>query len=208
MIRIVAVDDEAKVLEAITIILEAEDDFEVVGTAVDGEAAVQLARRLKPDVVVMDLRMPGMGGVAATEALRALDLPLSVLALTTFATEEAALEVLQAGAAGFCAKTDPPDALVRAVRAAGRGDSVVSPAVLRALLPRLLPAKPVPPTNCTEREAEVLALVAKGANNPEICSQLHISDATVRSHLYHLRNKLDARTRAQLVVRAFELGLS
>jgi DNA-binding NarL/FixJ family response regulator len=206
--RVVVVDDETMVQEAISIILDAEDDLEVVGTASNGEEVLARIDELLPDVVVMDLRLPGMGGVAATEALNARGLPLSVLALTTFATDEAALDALRAGAAGFCAKADPPDALVRAVRAAANGESVVSPGVLRALLPRLSASKPRLPASCTEREVEVLALVATGANNSEICSRLHISDATVRSHLYHLRSKLDARSRAELVVRAYQLGLS
>jgi DNA-binding NarL/FixJ family response regulator len=207
VIRLVIVDDEAEVLEVLAARLAAEPDLEVVGTAGDGSTALVVASEGQPDVVVIDLGLPGLVALTAIQLLRELPHPPSVVGLTISADDDAALDALRAGAVALCTKTDPPDALVRAVRSAGHGESVVPPALLRSLLPRSRP-RPVAAKTCTVREAEVLALVAKGANNPEICLQLHISDATVRSHLYHLRAKLDARTRAELVVRAFELGMA
>jgi DNA-binding NarL/FixJ family response regulator len=206
-IRVVIADDEIAVREAVTAILESENDMEVVGKAADGEQAISLARRLSPQVAVIDVRMPGVDGVEATKQM-SVSAPLTrVIALTAFDTDEVALAAIGAGAVGFCSKADVPRTLVPAVRAASRGESLVSPAVLRRLLP-LLPTRALgSPPPCSERELQVLALLATGASNEEICQRLFISDATVRSHLYHLRQKLGVRTRAALVVKAFEYGL-
>lgn len=208
MIRVVVVDDEAAARESIAVILESEDDLLVVGLGKDGTEALELSRRLAPDVVVMDLRMPGLDGVSATRHL--VDGPgphPAVLAVTTFATDDLALEAIRAGAGGFCSKADSPDAIVRAVRTVASGEAVVSPGVLHALLGRLVNRVVDPPEECSARELEVLAVVAEGATNDEIAERLFISEATVRSHIQHLRTKLDARSRVELVVRAQEFGL-
>lgn len=207
MIRTLVVDDEPEAREAIAVILGAEPDIEVVGEATDGEDAVETCRRLRPDVVVMDLRMPGVGGVAATARLARAEHRPAVLALTTFTSDDLALQAIRAGAGGFCCKGDPPEALADGVRTVHRGDAIVSPGVLRALLDRLAPPLVPVPDECSPRELEVLAVVAEGATNREICARLCISDATVRSHVQHLRTKLGARSRAELVVRAQEMGI-
>lgn len=210
MIDVLVADDESAARESIALILDAEDDLCVIGTASGGQQALDMSAKLHPDVVVMDLRMPGMDGIAATQALcnRARPHP-AVLALTTFATDEMALGAIRAGAAGFCAKADPPAMLADAVRTVAAGDAVVSPRVLKALLGRLIAPASAPklPAEMTPREIDVLLLVAQGEPNGTISKALSISDATVRSHVAHLRTKLGARTRAELVVRAWEAGL-
>jgi DNA-binding NarL/FixJ family response regulator len=209
MIRVVIVDDEPAVLETMDVILGSEDDLFVIGTARDGVEALELVERTSPDVVVMDLRLPVLDGVSATR--RILELPPphpGILALTTFATDEMAIDVIRAGASGFCAKTDPPDAIVQAVRTVALGDAIVSPRVLGAMLSRLVPTGANVSEQCTARELEVLGIVAEGALNSEIADRLFITEATVRSHVQSLRSKLGARTRAELVVRAYELGVA
>ncbi|MHB8294733.1 MAG: response regulator [Acidimicrobiales bacterium] len=210
MTRVLIADDEEAVRRTISVILGAESDLEVVGSASDGKEALDMVDRTRPDVVVMDLRMPGMDGLAATRRLVTGPPPVpAVLALTTFATDEVALDAIRAGAAGFCAKADPPEVLAAAVRTVASGDAVVSPPVLRDLLERLVPPPaPVPVRTCSQREAEILGVVAEGASNYEIGRRLYISEATVRTHVQHLREKLSARSRAELVVRAYELGVA
>lgn len=201
-------DDEAGARESLAVILDAEEDIEVVGTATDGADALDQARELNPDVVVMDLRMPVLDGLAAIGELSSGHGPgPGVLALTAFATEEAALESIRAGAGGFCAKADPPEELARAIRMVAAGDAVVSPGALRGLLARLVLPSSQPPVPCSARELEVLATVAEGATNAEIAQRLHICDATVRTHLRHLREKLGARNRTELAINAWERGL-
>lgn len=209
MIDLLVVDDEAAARESMTIILDAEPDLHVLGTAADGQQALDRIDRLHPHVVVMDLRMPGMDGLAASRALagRPPRQP-AVLALTTFATDTMAVEAIRAGAAGFCTKADPPAALAAAIRTVHHGDAVVSPAILKALLGRIVhtgPQRPLP-AGLTPRELDVLHRVARGDTNTDIMRHLHISEATVRSHIAHLRTKLRARSRAELVVRAWEAG--
>lgn len=209
MIRVVIADDEPAVVESLSVILGSEDDLEVVGTAGDGAEVLDKVHQVRTDVVVMDLKMPGMDGLAATRRLATAGRRHpAVLALTTFATEELALAAIRSGAAGFCAKADPPDDLARAVRTVAKGDAVVSPMVLRGLLSRLVRPVLGEEVACSARELEVLVLVSEGATNGEIAARLFISDATVRTHLRHLREKLRARTRAELVVRAWERGLN
>ncbi|PZS21661.1 MAG: DNA-binding response regulator [Acidimicrobiales bacterium] len=219
MIRVVIVDDESIVVESLAMILSCEEDLEVVGTAGDGAEALECVERVGPDVVVMDLKMPGMDGITATRHLVAggRDHP-TVLALTTLATEDLALDAIRAGAAGFCAKADPPGALAQAIRAVAKGDAVVSPIVLGALLNRLVrPTGPSPaeagPAEvgrgaCTARERDVLVALSRGETNGQVAAGLFISEATVRTHIGHLRTKLGARNRAELVVRAWERGLN
>lgn len=209
MIRVLLADDEAAAREALVVILDAEEGIRVIATTADGRDALYQARSLAPDVVVMDLRMPVLDGMAATAELRSGDGPRpGVLALTTFATDDLALEALRAGAGGFCAKADPPEELARAIRIVAAGDAVVSPAVLRGLLARLVVPFSEPPVPCSGRELEVLAVVCEGATNAEIAERLHICDATVRTHLLHLREKFGARSRAELVVKGWERGLN
>jgi DNA-binding NarL/FixJ family response regulator len=212
MIRVVVADDEINVRESLTIVLEAAGDIAVVATAPDAGDVVALARSLSPEVVVMDMRMPGFEGVAAMSCLHPQRVGPAVLALTTIATEETAWDAIRAGAAGFCAKSDASGVLIRAVRALANGRFSISPSVLWALLARVAALGEAPAAvfsnraRCSSREVEVLCLVAEGADNGEIARRLAISDATVRTHLYHLRTKLQVRTRAQLVVKAYELG--
>ncbi len=208
MIRVLVADDEETVRDSIAVILGAQDDIEVVALAADGREAVELSRSLSPDVVVMDLRMPGVDGVAATRMVVAEGRSTpAVLALTTYASDDSAIAAIRAGATGFCAKVDPSAALADAVRTVAAGDSIVSPGVLRALLGRLAGQEASGGIPCSPRELEVLAVVAEGAGNAEIARRLFISEGTVRTHIEHLRDKLDAKTRAQLVVRAHQLGL-
>ncbi len=208
MIRVLVVDDEPEARDSIAVILGAEEDLEVVAVASDGAEAIERNRELRPDVVVMDLRMPGMDGVTATaELVRDPRHAPAVLALTTFASDDLALQAIRAGAAGFSCKGDSPDALAQAVRTVSGGDAIVSPGVLRGLLDRLVGPVTAPPADCSPRELEVLAVVAEGATNGEIADRLYISETTVRTHVQHLRSKLGARSRAELVVRAQELGV-
>ncbi len=209
MIRVVVVDDEPAVLECLSVLLNSEEDLEVVGTAADGAEALNCVDRVRTDVVLMDLKMPGMDGITATRRLTANEkYHPAVLALTTFATEELALAAIRSGAAGFCAKADHPEALGQAVRTVAKGDAVVSPTVLRTLLDRLVRPVEATEVTCSPRELEVLAVVSEGATNAEVSDRLFISDATVRTHLRHLREKFGARNRAELVVRAWERGLN
>ncbi|MHB8294960.1 MAG: response regulator transcription factor [Acidimicrobiales bacterium] len=210
MTAVIVVDDEPAMRESIATILGAEDDIDVVATAAGGEQALELLAGTRVDVMVMDLRMPGMDGEEATRRLLERPAPRpAVLVLTAFATDEAALSAIRAGASGFCAKTDRPEALADAVRVVARGDAVVSPAVLRALLERLAPHAPGAglARDVTSRELAVLRLVAAGASNEEICQELLVAETTVRSHVAHLRTKLGARSRAELVVKAWEAGI-
>ncbi len=206
-VRVVVADDEQIVRESIAAILADEDDLAVVGIAASGEQAIAIVDDTHPDVVVMDLRMPGVGGLEAIKILSAAPEPRpALLALTTFATDDVALDAIRAGATGFCSKADPAHHLADAVRTVASGDAIVSPRILRTLLERLAPrpATPPDPDGLTRREMEILHLIAQGATNPEITEALNISDTTVRTHVTHLRRKLHARTRAELVVRAWE----
>jgi DNA-binding NarL/FixJ family response regulator len=207
-LRVIAVDDEQAARESISLILDFEDDIVMVGTAATGHEAVEAVELLQPDVAVMDLRMPRMDGIEATRHITTRPgNRTSVLALTTFATDDLAISAIRAGAAGFCSKADAALMLASAVRTVASGEAIVSPRVLRVLLHRLIPAVDQADEVCSAREMEVLRLVAEGLSNPEIADRLVISDATVRTHIQHLRLKLVAKSRAHLVVRAHELGL-
>ncbi len=215
MIRVVLADDQPVVRAGFAMILGAEEDMTVVGEADDGAAAVVLAASARPDVVLMDIRMPGMDGLTATRQIAA-DQALAgvkILVLTTFELDEYVFEALRCGASGFLVKHTQPGDLVRAVREVARGEALLSPSVSRRLIAEFTarPVRPAltPPTMrvLTEREREVVALVAQGLTNEEIAVELVISPATARTHVSRAMVKLQARDRAQLVVFAYQSGL-
>lgn len=216
MIRVVVVDDQALVRVGIRVLLQDEEDVELVGEAADGEAALALVRQARPDVVLMDVRMPGMDGL---EALRQIitDPVLAatrVIMLTTFDLDEYVFDALRAGASGFLMKDTEPAELLRAVRVVARGESLLSPTVTRrvirefAVRPAAKPPRHQSLAALTDRERQIVALVAEGLSNDEIASRLFVSPATVRTHVGRAMMKLDARDRAQLVVFAYQSGLS
>ena len=216
MIRVAVADDQALVRGGFAVLLRTADDMEVVGEAADGRAAVELAIRERPDVILMDIRMPQMDGVEATRRISG-DARLSstrILMLTTFDLDEYVFEAMRAGASGFLLKDTLPDDLLAAVRVIARGEALLAPSVTRRLIEEVLrgPAAAggtAAPglASLTPRESEVLAAVARGLSNAEIAAALSVSHATVKSHVSHLLTKLDARDRAQLVVLAYEAGV-
>ena len=214
--RILLVDDQPLLRTGFRMILSAEPDFAVVGEAGDGASAVEIARRLKPDVVLMDIRMPGMDGIQATRALAGPGVaePMKVLILTTFGLDEYVVESLRAGASGFLLKDAPAEDLVEAIRIVAAGDALLAPSVTRRLLDRI--ASKLPPAHenvipalseLTEREMEVLKLVARGLSNAEIAEKLVVSETTVKTHVSRILGKLDLRDRVQVVILAYETGL-
>ncbi|MER6530880.1 response regulator transcription factor [Streptomyces sp. NPDC001508] len=216
-IRVLLADDQALVVGTFRILIDLSEDFDVVGVAANGREAVDLARATRPDVVVMDIRMPVLDGLAATaeitadETLRAT----KVLVLTTFETDEYVAEAIRAGASGFLGKGIGPEELLAGITTVAGGEALLSPLATRALIARFLdgPAnEPVavaggPLPELTVREREVVAEVAGGLSNDEIAEKLHVSPLTVRSHVQRAMAKLDVRDRAQLVVRAYQSGL-
>lgn len=213
-LRVAIADDQELVRAGLRGIIEAEPDLEVVGEASDGESAVQLALREHPDVFLMDVRMPGLDGIQATEQIVAAHGPTRVLVLTTFDLDENVYRAVKAGAAGFLLKDLPAEDLLAAIRHAARGsDALLAPAVTRRLVERF--AQRRPPTKqsarvadeLTPRELEVLRLVAAGLSNSEIASDLHLSGATVKTHVARILMKLGLRDRVQAVVVAYESGL-
>ncbi len=216
-IRVLVVDDEELVRTGLRLILQSESDLTVVGTAVDGAQAVTEARRLMPDVVLMDIRMPHLDGLAATRRLLGGPdpVPCKVVILTTFDVDEHVYEALRAGASGFLLKDVPADQLVHAIRVAAAGDALLAPSVTRRLIAsftRREPAGPlgvVPPgmAELTAREVEVLGLLAEGLSNAEIAARLVLGEETVKTHVSRILRKLDLRDRAQAVVAAYESGL-
>jgi DNA-binding NarL/FixJ family response regulator len=210
VLRLLIADDQALMRAGFRMILEAQPDLRVVAEAADGVEAVELATRHRPDVVLMDIRMPRMDGVEATRRLAGH----RVLILTTFNLDEYVVEALRAGASGFLLKDAPPEELVRAVRVVAAGDALLSPAVTRTLLDRVVQRLPAAPAtlpavlgDLTERELDVLRLVARGLSNSEIAAHLVVGETTVKTHVSHLLDKLGLRDRVQAVVLAYELGL-
>ena len=214
MIRVLLADDQALVRGGFRALLDAQDDLEVVGEAADGTEAVRLAREHVPDVVLMDIRMPGTDGLEATRQIAsdpALD-PVRVVILTTFDLDEYVFEALRVGASGFLVKDTEPVDLISGVRAVAGGDALLSPGVTRRLIAefasRAREPGPTPQLDLlTEREREVMALVGAGLSNDEIAERLVVSPATAKTHVSRAMVKLGARDRAQLVVFAYETGL-
>ncbi|WP_449315320.1 response regulator transcription factor [Rubneribacter sp.] len=215
--RVLVADDQDLVRSGFRLILMSYGTIDVVGEARDGEEAVELAQRLKPDVVLMDIRMPHLNGIEATRAIRS-DPRLAdvhVLILTTFDLDEYVYDALAAGASGFLLKDAEPDDIAAAVRIVARGDALIQPSITRRLIETFVAARPIGMaaaraaglSQLTDREREILVLVARGLTNDEIGSDLFISPATVKTHLARIMAKLDAHDRAQLVVRAYESGL-
>jgi DNA-binding NarL/FixJ family response regulator len=212
MIRVVLVDDQELMRVGFRMVLGAQPDMEIVGEAGDGEAAVRLAQELRPDVVLMDVRMPILDGVEATKIITEAGTS-KVLVMTTFDLDEYALTALRNGASGFMLKDTPPDHLVAALRSVASGDAVVSPSVTRRLLDRFLVAAGGQLRDAsvldalTDREREVLVLIAQGLSNTEIARRLFLSEATVKTHVGRVLAKLELRDRVQAVVLAYETGL-
>jgi len=237
MIRVLLADDHRLVRTGFRVILESEDDIEVVGEAADGRQAVELSGRLRPDVILMDVEMPGMDGLEATRRITAVDGP-SVLILTTFDRDDYLFAALQAGASGFLLKNDTPEALTEAVRVLAAGDALLAPAITRRVIeqfanpgmtartepraPVIGDGRPGVPqdgsaprrpgadarlTELTPREHEVLVLMASGATNAEIAGRLQLGETTVKTHVSRVLMKLGARDRTQAVVLAYELGV-
>ena len=214
MIEVLIVDDQALVRGGFRALLDAQDDIEVVGEADEGEVAVSLARRLKPDVILMDIRMPGLDGLEATKRITTDEelRHVKVVILTTFDLDEYVFEAIRIGASGFLVKSTEPSELIRGVRAVAGGDALLSPGVTRKLVAQFAQHAKEPRKNAslallTEREREVMALVAEGLSNAEIAERLFVSPATAKTHVSRTMVKLGARDRAQLVVLAYESGL-
>ena len=203
-IHILVIDDHPVVREGLAGMLAGQPDFEVVGMAADGETAVTMHRSLSPDVALMDLRMPGLDGVGAIEAIKAQQPAAHILVLTTYDSDADILRAIEAGATGYLLKDTPREELFRAIRAAARGESVLAPTVAARLMTRMrAPAE----ENLSAREIEVLQLVAKGSSNKEVGKALHISTATVKTHLIHIYNKLGVDDRTAAVTTALEKGI-
>jgi DNA-binding NarL/FixJ family response regulator len=213
VIRVLIADDQALVRGGFRMILEAQKDMEVVGEASDGREAVAQAEELRPDVVLMDIRMPELDGLEATRRLVRGDGAPRVLMLTTFDLDEYVYEAMKAGASGFLLKDVRPEQLAEAVRVVAAGDSLLAPAITQRLIEEFVRRPPPgsgPPAEVaqlTQREVEVLKLVARGLSNTEIASSLFLSEATVKTHLTHIFSKLSLRDRVQAVVFAYESGL-
>jgi DNA-binding NarL/FixJ family response regulator len=213
MIRVIIADDQALVRGGFHSILAGQDDIEVVGEAADGNETVELVERLQPDVVLMDIRMPGIDGLEATRRIVARGIATRVLVLTTFDVDDYVYEAMKAGASGFLLKTAPPRQLADAVRTVAAGDALLAPSITRRLVEQFVrrppPGATVPPAleELTERERDVLRRLARALSNAEIAAELVVSEATVKSHVNRILTKLNLRDRAQAIVLAYETGL-
>lgn len=210
-IRVLIADDQNIIRAGLTTILNGQPDIEVVGQAADGNEAITLARRLRPDVCLFDIRMPNLDGVEATRRLAGPDVqdPMAIVIITTFDTDDHVTDALRAGAKGFLLKDAGPDLLVHAIRAAAEGDALIAPSVTARLLARLADAAPAthprqPIAPLTEREEEVAVTVAQGRSNAEIAAELYISLSTVKFHIASLMSKIGARNRVEIAIWAYE----
>jgi len=209
MARVAIADDQSMVRAGLRMILETQPDLEVVGEAADGVEAVELVMRERPEVTLMDIRMPRLDGIAATRAISGVT---KVVILTTYEQDEYVFASLSAGASAFLIKSPPPEDLIRAVRVVLSGEALLSPSVTKRLIyefarrPARIPSREAI-KDLTEREAEVLLQVARGLSNAEIASGLHVSEATIKTHVAHLLDKLELRDRVQAVILAYESGL-
>ena len=213
MTSVLLADDQALVRGGFRLILDAQEDLEVVGEADDGRAAIEAARSLRPDIVLMDVRMPELDGIAATRVIVSEQLASHVLVLTTFDEDRVVWDAMAAGASGFLLKTAPPVQLVDAVRTVAAGEALLAPTVTRRLIEEFV-RRPPPGDQSperlaalTDREREVMALIARGLSNGEIAERLYLSGATVKTHVNRILGKLDLRDRVQAVVLAYETGL-
>ena len=210
-IRVLVADDQAMVRGGFRMLLSGEPDIDVVGEAANGREAVEEAARLRPSVVLMDIRMPELDGLEAARRILAADGTARILVLTTFDLDEYVYEALRIGASGFVLKDDPPEQLVAAIRTVAGGNALLSPAVTKRVIKRFtrIP-RATPPARIdelTERELEVFRLITRGLSNAEIGAELYISETTVKTHITHILQKLNLRDRVQAVVLAYETGL-
>ena len=212
-IRVLIVDDQALVRAGFRMILEAQPDLEVVGEAADGSAAIDAVRTLRPDVVLMDVRMPGVDGIEATRRLTEAGAAGKIVILTTYDLDEYVFDALAAGASGFLLKHVPPEELVRGVRVAASGEALLAPSITKRLIEEFARQRaPVRASGTdlqtlTDREREVLTLLGRGLSNPEIARELKVGEATVKTHVAHVLDKLELRDRVQAVIFAYEIGL-
>ena len=212
MVRVLIADDQGLVRVGLRKVLEVEPDVEVVGEAVDGARAVAVADRLQPDVVLMDIRMPSLDGIEATRRIVRTHPDVRVLMLTTFGFDSYVFESLRAGASGFMLKDAPPEEIAAAVRVVAGGDALLAPAVTRSVVEEFArhqpaPTRPAALADLTARETEVLELLARGLSNAEICGRLVVSEATTKTHVARILQKLGLRDRIQAVIYAYEAGV-
>lgn len=208
MIKIVLIDDQALVRQAFSLMISLEDDMEIIGQASDGIEAVELIKRTRPDLALMDVQMPGLDGIAATKAL--VGQPTRVIILTTFDTDQYLFDALNAGAAGFLLKNSTPEQLLAGIRAVHDGHSLLAPEVTRRVIEsrtRHLNHTNPRMSSLTEREHQVLVLMAKGCSNAEIADSLFVSEATVKTHVSKVLAKLEVRDRVQAVILAYQAGV-
>jgi DNA-binding NarL/FixJ family response regulator len=213
LIRVLIVDDQALIRAGFRMILDAQPDLEVVGEAADGSAAIDAVRTLRPDVVLMDIRMPGVDGIEATRRLTEAGMTSKIVILTTYDLDEYIFDALAAGASGFLLKHVPPEELVRGVRVAASGEALLAPSITRRLIEEF--AKQRAPVRAggtalntlTDRELDVLKLLGRGFSNPEIARELKVGEATVKTHVAHVLDKLELRDRVQAAIFAYEVGL-
>ena len=210
MIKVVIADDQALVRTGFRMIVASQNDMQVAGEAADGHEAIELVEKERPDVVLMDIRMPRLDGIQATRRVASLT---KVVILTTFELDEYVFDALAAGASGFLLKAAPPDDLIKAIRVVAGGEALLAPSVTKRLIeefakrPEPVERKTRELESLTEREAEVLKEVARGLTNAEIAARLHVSETTVKTHVAHLLDKLELRDRVQAVILAYESGL-
>lgn len=211
MIRILLVDDQTLFREGLATLLSVHDDFEVIGEAINGREAVEKTRNLKPDVILMDLRMPILGGAAATREIMSWSAPPRILVLTTFDDDDDVFEALRAGAGGYLLKDSPSQRVVDAIRTVARGEPFLQPSITAKLLAELQRQKPsclnqAPAEQLSERELDILKLLAQGLPNKAIAARLHLADGTVKNYITSILTKLDVTDRTQAALKARDLG--